>query len=32
MKKLFVFAMVAVGLNIFSACQKEEQVLIDEQL
>jgi hypothetical protein len=23
--------MVAVGLNIFSACQKEEQVLIDEQ-
>jgi hypothetical protein len=30
MKKLFVFAMVAVGLTIFSACQKDE--LIDQQV
>jgi hypothetical protein len=31
MKKLVLFAMVATVLTIFNGCQKDEQVLIDEQ-
>ena len=31
MKKIIVLAMVAVALNIFYGCQKDELVLIDEQ-
>jgi hypothetical protein len=31
MKKLIVFAIAAMALTIFTGCQKDEHVLIDEQ-